>query len=173
MSEINQLVKFMRSGKRKKIRLSEYMALQAQKGLWNKERAINLRREISLTDLLNVSYVQKREGQYLHTETVLSLKNKRKRKNCIMKKSETYYPIKKKYFNVIIAGHVGQHIEVGHPFIGIPYRFFTTGVDFKALRAAKGIEIVETGHRYEILRVFKSRKYVGLFLKNPESLKYV
>lgn len=87
-----------------------------------------------------------------------------------MEKTETYYPLQKKHINVKVAGHVGQHIDVGVPFIGIPYRFFTTGVDYKALRAAKGIEIVGTGKRYEILRVFKSRKYVGLFLKNPESL---
>lgn len=83
MSEIDLLVKFMRSGKRKTIRLSEYMALQARKGLWNKERAIQLRREISLTNRLNVSYVQKKEGESLRTETVLSLKNQRKRKGRI------------------------------------------------------------------------------------------
>lgn len=88
-----------------------------------------------------------------------------------MEKAKKYYLLRKKHFNVIIAGHVGQHIDVGVPFIGIPYRFFTSGVDYKALRAAKGIEIAGTGKRYDILRIFKSRKYVGIFLENPESLK--
>lgn len=78
MSEVDQLVKFMRDGNRKKIRLSEYMDLQTRKGLWSKERALMLRREISLTNRLKISYIQKREGQYLHTETVLSLENQKK-----------------------------------------------------------------------------------------------
>lgn len=75
MSEIDQLIKFMLSGNRKKIRLSEYMVLQTRKGLWNKGRAIKLRREISLTNRLNISYIQNKERKCFHTETVLSLEN--------------------------------------------------------------------------------------------------
>ncbi len=59
----------MNAGKRTKISLTEYIVLQENKGEWNKKRAIQLRREISLTDHLQITYRQSKT-----IETILQIK---------------------------------------------------------------------------------------------------
>jgi hypothetical protein len=69
MTEIDKLLSFMNAGKRSKISLTEYIVLQENKGEWNKKRAIQLRREISLTDHLQITYRQSKT-----IETILQIK---------------------------------------------------------------------------------------------------
>ncbi|MDO7872883.1 hypothetical protein [Enterococcus innesii] len=69
MTEIDKLLSFMNAGKRTKISLTEYIVLQENKGEWNKKRAIQLRREISLTDHLQITYRQSKT-----IETILQIK---------------------------------------------------------------------------------------------------
>ncbi|EPI05706.1 hypothetical protein D920_00005 [Enterococcus faecalis 13-SD-W-01] len=47
LTEIDQLLVFMRKGRRKTIHLADYIQLQEKKGAWSKKRGINLRRELS------------------------------------------------------------------------------------------------------------------------------
>ncbi|MBO1123743.1 hypothetical protein FQS88_18010 [Enterococcus casseliflavus] len=69
MTEIDKLLSFMNAGKRTKISLTEYIVLQENKGEWNKKRAIQLRREISLTNHLQITYRQSKT-----IETILQIK---------------------------------------------------------------------------------------------------
>ncbi|MEB5953049.1 hypothetical protein ACFDAA_19640 [Enterococcus casseliflavus] len=69
MTEIDKLISFMNAGKRTKISLTEYIVLQENKGEWNKKRMVQLRREVSLTDRLQITYRQSKT-----IETILQIK---------------------------------------------------------------------------------------------------
>lgn len=69
MTEIDKLISFMNAGKRTKMSLTEYIVLQENKGEWNKKRMVQLRREVSLTDRLQITY---RQGKTI--ETILQIK---------------------------------------------------------------------------------------------------
>lgn len=69
MTEIDKLISFMNAGKRTKISLTEYIFLQENKGEWNKKRMVQLRREVSLTDRLQITYRQSKT-----IETILQIK---------------------------------------------------------------------------------------------------
>lgn len=69
MTEIDKLISFMNAGKRTKISLTEYIDLQENKGEWNKKRMVQLRREVSLTDRLQITYRQSKS-----IETILQIK---------------------------------------------------------------------------------------------------
>lgn len=69
MTEIDKLISFMNAGKRTKISLTEYIVLQENKGEWNKKRMVQLRREVSLTDRLQITYRQNKT-----IETILQIK---------------------------------------------------------------------------------------------------
>lgn len=69
MTEIDKLISFMNAGKRTKISLTEYMVLQENKGEWNTKRMVQLRREVSLTDRLQITYRQSKS-----IETILQIK---------------------------------------------------------------------------------------------------
>lgn len=69
MTEIDKLISFMNAGKRTKISLTEYIVLQENKGEWNKKRMVQLRREVSLTDRLQITYRQSKT-----IETILEIK---------------------------------------------------------------------------------------------------
>lgn len=75
MMEVQQLISFMVSGRRKKISLTEYIEIQVKKGTWSNKRGINLRRELSITDNFEISYVRKKiEDEISITETILKFK---------------------------------------------------------------------------------------------------
>ncbi|AZP91632.1 hypothetical protein IGK08_002831 [Enterococcus sp. DIV1286c] len=77
MSEIEKLLSFMDSGRRKKILLADYFELQEQKGTWNNKRSIDLRREISGSPYFEVTYIKKRvDIDSWKTETLLKIKPK-------------------------------------------------------------------------------------------------
>lgn len=69
MTEIDKLISFMNAGKRTKISLTEYIVLLENKGEWNKKRMVQLRREVSLTDRLQITYRQSKT-----IETILQIK---------------------------------------------------------------------------------------------------
>ena len=72
MSEIASLLNFMKTGRRKEISLTEYIHIQEKKGTWSKKRGVALRRELSLTDEFEISYVRKKiDDQLSLTETIV------------------------------------------------------------------------------------------------------
>jgi hypothetical protein len=88
-----------------------------------------------------------------------------------MEQNEFYYKVRKKHCQIEMAGHTNEYIDKGNLFIAIEYRFFNSGaIDIHALRAARGIEIHGSGKRYNISKIYKSRKHIFLFLENPELL---
>lgn len=77
MTEVQQLISFMETGRRKMIVLNEYIRIQKKKGSWNNLRGLNLRRELSLTDHFKISYVRKQiDDESFITETLLIIKPK-------------------------------------------------------------------------------------------------
>lgn len=77
MTEVQQLISFMETGRRKMIVLNEYIRMQKKKGSWNNLRGLNLRRELSLTDHFKISYVRKQvDDERFITETLLIIKPK-------------------------------------------------------------------------------------------------
>lgn len=72
MTEVQQLISFMETGRRKMISLTEYIGIQKKKGSWNNLRGLNLRRELSLTDHFEVSYMRKQiDDEFSITETIV------------------------------------------------------------------------------------------------------
>lgn len=71
MTEIQEVLKFMRSGKRKEILLTDYLNLQRKKEEWSKKREKTLLREIHMSKILKVDYDTSRG-----LKTLLVLKDK-------------------------------------------------------------------------------------------------
>lgn len=75
MSEVDKLLAFMKTGRRKAITLAEYICYQEKKGIWNKKRAINLRRELSFSECLDITYIRKQmEEDIMKTETLIKIR---------------------------------------------------------------------------------------------------
>lgn len=70
-----------------------------------------------------------------------------------------------------MAGHTSEHVDQGELYIGIEYRYFNSGaLDIHKLRSAEGIELMGSGKRYDVAKIFKSKKNVLLFVRDPKQL---
>lgn len=71
LSEVQRLLLFMRTGKRKSIKYDQYIRLQEDKGNWSKQRENNLKRELSLSKVIRIEYQKKID----RTDTILVIGN--------------------------------------------------------------------------------------------------
>lgn len=71
LSEVQRLLLLMRTGKRKSIKYDQYIRLQEDKGNWSKQRENNLKRELSLSKVIQLEYQKKHN----RTDTILVIGN--------------------------------------------------------------------------------------------------
>jgi len=88
-----------------------------------------------------------------------------------MELKESYCLVRKRHCKLYKAGHTSSFIDKGDYYIAIGYPIFNSGaVDIHELRSGKGIQILETENRYDILKIHKSKKNVRIFLCDPKQL---
>lgn len=75
MTEIQKLIRFLQTGKRREIALNEYIAIQERKNRWSKTRERKFLRELSMSKAFPPYYKQSNNGQTLR---YLKLNNQHK-----------------------------------------------------------------------------------------------